>query len=207
MTTATAQGTFNPANHEYRIGDTVLDHATGVLRDLGFYYEGPMERKDGLPAFAVGIAAHKALEYYAQCRLDLSSVDSRIKGYVESGARWIDKYVVKVHSAEERFYHPTYLLGMQLDLRCKTRLSDRDLIVDHTVSAAAPAKRFQLGCYQIAYPDHDTGVLCLRPDGEIAKWVHCRNPNDTALFLSMLNTVRTLRAMNIKLQRRHDGNQ
>ena len=197
---------FDPTKWEYRLGGILLDHPTGYLKELGFIYDGNHQRRDGLDAFQVGKFAHRGLELYAHGKLDLNTVDNRLRGYIESGIRWFDKNVTEVLGVEERLYNSTYMIAWTLDLRCRTKMSSRIAIPDYTIAANAPWKRFQTSHYSLLAEttDVDRGCVHLKEDGSLANWVPHNNPNDAQMALSFLNTARELRANNIRLQRRRD---
>lgn len=188
---------FDEPKHEYFGGDVRYDSPSRVLKRLGFIYEAPpwyLIRGSG-----IHLALHVHLMALAQGkRLAIESVDERIIGPVQSGVRWIDKYVERVDGTEERLYKDIYQLGGTLDLRCNLRGDNTPWIIDFKGGKAPKWGGFQTGAYDIlAGGGHRRACLEVQEDGTLANLVPHNDTNDGQAFLSLLNAARIFDRLHI----------
>lgn len=106
---------FDPEKHEYRRHDNkqVIPSVTQVLKEMGLISEWAMQSER---ARERGTIVHIAAALLPD-RLDWSTVDSRIMGYVMSAALWFETTGCKVEAQEQRVYIPELDVAGTLDLR------------------------------------------------------------------------------------------
>ena len=116
---------FDPVQHLYRLNGIAVPSVTTVLRQAGYcsFYRDLTEKiAEGLlsPADAVyaliqrgarlqaardrGQRVHAALQYMLEDDLDDTSIDESIRGYLESGQKYLAQHVREMKRAEMRVY-------------------------------------------------------------------------------------------------------
>lgn len=105
---------LDKATHRYSWGGRPVGGVTEIIQALGivdarWFTDYARER---------GTAVHTALEYLAQGRLDWSTLDPRIVGYVRAGERFMKDAGIRVGSCltEHLVYHPALRYAGKLDL-------------------------------------------------------------------------------------------
>lgn len=106
---------FDVDKHEYSFGDTgeKMPSVTQILKDMGEISEWSMQDER---AKLRGTMVHVAGALLPD-RLDWSTVDSAIFGYVMSLAVWFDQTGCKVEAQEQQVYLPDLDVAGTLDLR------------------------------------------------------------------------------------------
>ena len=104
---------FNEEKHEYKINARIIPSVTQILKDMGAISEFSMQSEI---ARERGTMVHIAGSFLPD-RLDWSTVDSRIMGYVLSCAEWFKTTGCAVEAQEQRVYIPELDVAGTLDLR------------------------------------------------------------------------------------------
>lgn len=104
---------FDPEKHEYTLNGYLVPSVTQILKDMDCISEFSMQSER---ARERGIMVHIAGSFLPD-RLDWSTVDSRILGYVLSCAEWFARTGCKVEAQEQRVYIPELDVAGTLDLR------------------------------------------------------------------------------------------
>ncbi len=180
---------FDEAAHEYRWDGQIVPSVTQALKPLDA--DDLAKVPPDVLEFARlrGTLAHKACEYFDQGRLDESSLDPEIAGYVQS---WIEFRRVTGYTpilTEHRFYHPQ--LGYAGTIDSVGQYGGSLAVLDRKTSATLlPSVGPQLAAYQ-----HAPGVKALRryaiqlmADGSIAKAHAFTDADDWRCFTAMLAT-------------------
>lgn len=105
---------FNYERHEYSFNGYIIPSVTQILRDMGEISEFSMASER---ARERGTIVHSAAALLPD-RLDWSTVDSRIFGYVMSAALWFDHSKCVVEAQEQRIYIPELDVAGTFDLKC-----------------------------------------------------------------------------------------
>ena len=191
---------FDAPSHTYWLGDTRLDHVTGVLKGLGFVYDSggcagdPNCNLISCP-LCRGRMVHQACHYLALGKLNWKTLDDRLFPYVKGFDRFLSENAVKVLGSEVRAYHPVHLFAGTLDLHLKW--GGWEYIPDIKSGAGAEWSRYQTGGYSELPLPNPTGKprrrgAIILPGCADYKWVPHDDTQDGAVFLNMLTTYRVL---------------
>lgn len=105
---------FDPQFHVYRkVSGQIVPNVTTILKDMGLISEFAMQSEH---ARERGTMVHIAGALLPD-RLDWSTVDPRIIGYVISLAEWYDRTGCIVEAQEQQVYIPALNVAGTLDLR------------------------------------------------------------------------------------------
>lgn len=177
---------FNEADHTYWLGERRLYGVTDVIKSCGL-----MKGEDFFTDYARdrGAAVHAALELLAWDNLDWSSVDDRIKPYVESGALFFDHTKLKPKRTEFQAYLADLGVAGTWDW------DNGDLLIDYKSGSPDAWHRVQTAVYQELANHNGIKIkrrasLYLQADGSIAKIKEHSDRSDLKIFLSCLNLVK-----------------
>lgn len=106
--------TFDEASHTYRLGEETLPSVTTILKPLSSYGDVPMPILQA--AAERGTRVHRAVELLCQNRLDWTTVDDELLGYLEGWMAFCDAMKPEFIANEKRTYHPTAKYAGTLDL-------------------------------------------------------------------------------------------
>lgn len=180
--------TFDEPTHTYRYRGKVVPSVTQVLESEGISDFSGVPAETLMLAKARGTAVHKATEYLDQGRLDWSSVDPSLLGYLEAWEKFKIECHVQIHEVERQVYHRTGYAGT-IDrtgiVNGKYGLLD---IKSGEPTRAAPV---QTAAYQLAHPEFDKfklrAAIQLRPDGRYKMHVYDLDPiHDANVFMAAL---------------------
>lgn len=102
---------FRKEDHTYWLDGKQIPSATEILKSNGviddrFFYKYSRDR---------GSLIHSACQYYAEGDLDISSVDPKIKGYVDAYERAVFDLGFTPKECEKPIFHKTLLYGVTPD--------------------------------------------------------------------------------------------
>jgi len=186
------------ATHTYTVGDRAIAHVTGVLKAAGVindYWFTEIGRQRGS-------AVHMAAALLDQGRLDGSSVDPRIRGYLEGYLDFKARYRPDWTHVEEIVYSPTYNYAGRVDRAGYLNGTDRLWVVDLKTGAPQRWVRLQLVAYAQALRE-ETGEhyarasLELKADGRFTLTPYDNEPHryryDLAAFTGAMALLRWLK--------------
>lgn len=136
---------FDAISHTYRLDGKVVPGVTSVLKSAGLI-DYSMIPQDVLQAAAWrGTAVHLALELLDYGKLDRSSVDATLEGYVVAYERFcLESGFVPGH-IEHRVFHPIHRYAGTLD---RTGMLGGSLtVLDFKTGLVVPAHGLQLAGY------------------------------------------------------------
>lgn len=137
MTTVACPLAFDREQHVYRLNGAVVPSVTQVLRGAGYvdFYrdlsqkiaEGELSPSDGVYALIQrgqrllaardrGQRVHAAIHYLLEDSLDDASIDEEVRGYLESGRKYIEAQVRAVYRAEMRVWSARHGCAGTMDL-------------------------------------------------------------------------------------------
>jgi hypothetical protein len=187
---------YTDATHEYRLvwadgREEILPSVTQVIDAAGLVNEFSKQEYAALR----GSRAHEAGKYLFEQRLDWTSVDERILGYVQSLDKWIKLTGFVAERCEVRLYHPILKFAGSFD--CIGHLPDGSrVIADLKTGTPDGWHGVQLAGYMILLGGYRRrGGLYLQKDGDIAKWKEYEDPMDESNFISLLNVYRLKKEM------------
>ena len=181
--------TFDELKHEYRHGGKVVSSVTQILQhagliDLSMVKEGVLEYRRVL-----GTAVHRATELYDQEDLDVDSLDSRIRPYLDAWIKFKADTNIVIKENELRLFHPTYRFAGTLD-RVGMLGKDR-VLIDLKTGLMYPSYGPQTAAYKSAY-EHQTKkkiqkryTVQLKDDGNY-RLEPMTNNDDWSVFLACL---------------------
>lgn len=179
---------FDEANHVYRWDGTVVPSVTQILKPLDAADLAKVPADTLEFARLRGTLAHKACEYFDQGRLDESSLDPEIAGYVQSwiAFRQTTGYIPLL--TEHRFYNSQ--MGYAGTLDSFGEYGGALAVIDRKTSVSLlPSVGPQLAAYQ-----HAPGIKALRRyavqlqrDGSIAKAHAFTDADDWRAFTAHLD--------------------
>lgn len=178
---------FDPANHEYRLGDTRLPSVTQTLSPLIDYSQVPpatLERAQQL-----GTAVHRLTELYDLDDLDTDSLSQELLPYLTAWMRFRAETGFVPELIEQRFHHPA--LGFAGTLDRTGVIGGRRAVVDiKKMLRLGPVIGVQLAAYKELCIKNGVHVddrygLGLRADGTY-RLVPYKDPHDWPVFLSLL---------------------
>jgi hypothetical protein len=106
--------TFDERTHTYRLGDEILPGVTTILKPLSTYGDVPMPILEA--AAERGTRVHRAVELLCQDRLDWTTVDDELIGYLQGWLAFCDAMRPEFIANEKRTFHPTAKYAGTLDL-------------------------------------------------------------------------------------------
>lgn len=106
--------TFDEATHTYHLGAEKLPSVTTILKPLSTYGDVPTPILDA--AAERGTRVHRAVELLCQDRLDWTTVDDELLGYLQGWLAFCDAMRPEIIANEKRTYHPTAKYAGTLDL-------------------------------------------------------------------------------------------
>ncbi len=136
-----------------------------------------------------GSAVHAAAHYLDEGDLDESTVDPRVRPYLEQYERWAREQVgLEVLACEEEVVHPTYGYAGRLDRR--VRLNGREGVLDLKTSASlAPSVGPQVAAYAATFQrPMERWALLLQPDRY--RLIALTNREDFEVFKAALVVAR-----------------
>jgi hypothetical protein len=156
--------TFTPDTHEYRVGDQRVPSVTQILKATGIAtdFDELAGMSDRLGAAidekrALGQALHADAHAFDDDDLDWSTVDARVRPYLEAWATFRENSRLMPLGRERRVFHPTYRYAGTLDgIFAKPRAAT--VLVDiKTGDPESAGARYQLAAYQLAYEAEHPG--------------------------------------------------
>lgn len=144
-----------------------------------------------------GTKVHDLCELYALHML-IEKPCEEVKGYFYSFKNWFDTYVTDIVMVEERLFDRDLFLTGKFDLLCKTKGSDKLVLVDYKTCALSDRSWcLQMAAYSaLLYKMHDIEVdrritLRLRKDGSSPILdEYFNHQNDKKLFFNQLEIYR-----------------
>lgn len=165
-------------DHHYWLGERQIPGVTSILDAAGLI--SPFAKN--IWAAKRGTVIHQACALLAQGRLDRTSVDDRIQGYVESYEKFLDHTGWVARAVEMRLYDPDLMYAGTFDISF-----EEDFLIDLKSGAKAKWHAEQLAAYQHLYGENiRRGTLCLQDDGSIAKFHEHKDRNDWKVFSAAL---------------------
>lgn len=171
---------FDSEKHEYKLDDVIVPSVTQVLIRAGlidttWYTEEACER---------GKAVHKAIHYFDEGDLDISSIDKVIIPYLNAYTKFLDDSKFVVQHTEENVYHMTYNYAGTYDKA--GILTGKNVILDIKTGNIHPTTALQLAAYAYCfdYPP-DRYALQLKDNGTY-KLIHYTDRGDIKTFLAAL---------------------
>ena len=135
--------TYNDDLHEYRLRGQLLLHTTGIIDACGLISDFCKKEEYRLRGHIV----HRAMALFGMGKLDWSTVDVRIMGYILSGVRFYEEVKFKPVIIETPDYHPDFLYGFTADAVGSSNLGD--LLPDFKTGVAAKlSTTLQLASYK-----------------------------------------------------------
>ena len=185
--------------HIYWRNGFQIPGVTLVLDKMGFISDFA---KDSVSSLR-GRLVHRALALFGVDRLDWTTVDERLLGWILSGVKFYESLKVKPIAIETPDIHPAYLYGYCLDGFGES--TQGDILWDFkTGKAAKVAARLQTAAYldpiQRKYLRTNVKrvVVELDKDGGSPNLKWYNNRTDFNEWLSVLNTFRLLEEANGK---------
>jgi len=136
-----SEPTFNEELHEYRYNGQVIPSVTQVIKDvIGIGWEASpwhLQR---------GTAVHLAVQLWADGKLDLDSLDERIRGRVDSIIKFLNDSKAFIHCSEKRGVSVAYGFAGTVDMVASI---NEKLVICDWKGSIDPRARIQLGAYQI----------------------------------------------------------
>lgn len=143
---------FDAATHTYRCGGKVVPSVTQVLEAEGIS-DFSMVPADVLAvAQARGNAVHLATQYLDEDRLDWSTVDESIAGYLAGWEKFKAECSVDILEVERRVYSS---LGYAGTLDRGIRLNGVRALLDIKTGNPTRAAAIQTAAYHFAHPDKE----------------------------------------------------
>lgn len=188
---------FDEANHRYTVDGIVIPSVTQILKPL-YSFHGV--HPDVLAAkAALGTAVHRACELLDNDDLDQETEEGRaglapIAGYLAGYVKFKAEVRPVVLENETRLYHPAHMYAGTIDRRYTINRDLWDIDLKSTV-AMSPIVGLQTAAYSELFRAQGDrrkprrGALQLFPDGKYKLW-EFKEPNDLAVFLSLLNVHR-----------------
>jgi hypothetical protein len=138
--------TFDEEQHEYRLDDVVIPSVTQVLKSAGivddrWFTEWARDR---------GSAAHKMLQFYDEGDLDMSSVDPRLRPYLDGYLNFLNETRFKPNHIELPVVSLLYGYAGTLD-RQGVMNGGNLAIIDIKTGKPSRATQLQLTAYQEAF--------------------------------------------------------
>lgn len=139
-----------------------------------------------------GTRAHEACRYLAEKRLDWTSVDPQIEGYVKSLEQWIALTGFVTEGCEQQRFSDPLKLGGTFDWKGHTPTGAKYLI-DWKCGVSQPWHRIQTALYMILEGEYRRRAsLYLRRNGKIAH-IKLHDDENDILYAHSLITVRHLK--------------
>lgn len=165
------------ANHIYTVNGVVKPGTTGILDGCGLISDFSKQE------FAAqrGEAIHQGGALLFQDRLDWTTVEPRIFGYLYSLEQFRKTTGFKAVTVEQKGYHKLYDYCGKWDVTGLfpwSALIEDDWLID--LKSGVPAKwhKLQTALYQRMAGTKHRGCLYLQPDGSLPKLVEHKDPND-----------------------------
>lgn len=132
---------FHEPTHTYSVNGRPVPSVTQVLKEAGlidttWYNEWGKHR---------GSTVHRCMQLLAEDRLDLASVDPRIQGYVDAGARFMDEINFEVERTEMHVCNEKLRFAGTLDLF--GRRKNNPAIIDYKTGPLQRPTQIQLTGY------------------------------------------------------------
>lgn len=158
---------FDSASHSYVLmpgsrrvpSVTQVLEATGIAPDFSFLDPYYRER---------GRAIHTAMSLELLGRLDDSTLDDRVRPFIEHGRAWLEALEVTPLVVEHRWCHTVLEYGGTLDLFCESKLGP--LLVDWKSTFHDPAYEIQVagGYAPLLLEAAEQGAVPIAP-GDVSK--------------------------------------
>jgi len=132
---------FDPESHAYYLGSVRIPSVTQIISGVGLISD--FARNDA--AAERGTLVHLALALFGANKLDFSTVDERIMGWVLSGVRFYESMKFKPVVLETPDYHPDYLYGYTFDGIGSSSMGD--ILIDWKTGKKTRATALQLAAY------------------------------------------------------------
>jgi len=190
---------FDEPAHEY-----YLDHDSGRSEKLPSVTEiidhfGLINAYSKNKEAAIrGQYIHKAAEFLFEHRLNWSSLDERILGYIQSLEKWITLTGFVAERCEVQLYHPELLYAGTFDVTGHMP-NGSTFICDIKSGEPQPWHGIQLAAYLLMLGGYrKRGGIYLRANGAVAKFKEYRARDDAMNFVSMLNVYRLQQTYRVK---------
>lgn len=142
---------FNDELHEYKVEGIVRPSVTQILRDLGFIDFSKVPPQMLEEARVRGKAVHQAVHYLEEDDLEWSTVDPRIKPYLEAYQLMKDETGFVATRREHIVFDPLYNFAGQLDaFGSMARLGVEEVLADYKSGVPQEAARYQTAGYACA---------------------------------------------------------
>jgi hypothetical protein len=157
--------TFDAATHTYSLPDgSRVPSVTEILRATGVSVDfDRISRESASARLAIemkrelGTALHADAHAYDDNDLDWSTVDARVKPYLEAWVTFRENQCLTPLRRERRLYHPALRYAGTLDGIFLTSAGMRVLVDIKTGDPEDSGCRYQTAAYQAAYElDHDS---------------------------------------------------
>jgi len=184
---------FEELAHEYYLDDTYtggcslkLPGVTSVIDHFGLISDYGKQQWAALR----GTYIHEAAHYLFENRLDWSTIDAAIRGYLVSLQLWVLLTGFFPEQCEFRLWHEVLLFAGTIDVKGHTREGSR-FIIDLKSGVQEKWHEYQTGGYLLLHGGFlRRGCLYLQQDGSIARFREHKDYADVSRFVSMLNTYR-----------------
>lgn len=175
-------------NHIYRLRDAVIPGVTTILDTCGLISSFAKKPE----AAERGALVHDAALLLVQGRLDWSSVDPRIIGYVLSYAQLLDHTQWLMRAAEVMLWDKDYLFAGTFDVDFES-----NWLADLKTGAPSKWHPLQTAAYKRLNGDKGRRAgIYLQEDGSIAKFIEHTDRSDWPNFVSCLNVYRLKEQIN-----------
>ena len=181
---------FDEATHIYRLGGKVLSSVTQILDGVGLISDFAKSETAALR----GSLIHKACHYLAEGKLDWSSVDARILGYVLAYQKFLNENMIQPIELEQKYYHKDYLYAGTLDALAKHPKLGTFL---YDLKTGSPAKYhgLQTAAYAGFFPGLIKRATLFLYDDETYNLRFHNDRTDWPDFISCLNVYRLKEAI------------
>ncbi len=163
------------------MGGVIIPSVTELVRPIGYQLSGNFSR---------GLAIHHACFLLGKGKLDWKSVDDSIMPYVLAFEKFLKQTGFKVRRAEDRLFHPTLGYHGQLDIEGTWNVNEYPQLIDVKSYRPDATTGIQLAGYDMLLPalklPRERSALELDKKGNWTRHAF-DDPNDKAVFLSLLN--------------------
>ena len=186
---------FDEENHLYYLDGKPIPSVTTVLADVGLYPDFSMID----PWYAErGSLVHLACHYDNQGRLNESTVDEKIAGYLESFRKFKNDYEVEIIESEMRLFNEAFWYAGTADGHCELNWNRvrREALYDIKCGPPMHGYQFQLAGYGYAKGLHYSTLrlgVYLKKDGSAPAVREYLDPDDISLFQSATNVYHAKR--------------